>query len=443
MFIILLILSVVLNVTAIVFLWILLQKQNQPDPIGNQLLVLKDNQERMERIIKEEIARLRDESNNNARQERQEASHSLKEFSDSLLKRLNENATFQKNQLDTFSKQLVDLTQVNEQKLESMRETVEKHLTNIQDDNAKKLEQIRQTVDEKLHETLEKRLGESFKLVSDRLELVHKGLGEMQNLATGVGDLKKVLTNVKTRGTWGEIQLGNLLDQILTPDQYAKNVATKNGSRDMVEFAIKLPGKDGVVTWLPVDAKFPKEDYEKLIAAQEQANPVLVEEISKALEARIKLEAKNIRDKYIDPPYTTDFGILFLPTEGLYAEVLRRPGLWEFLQREYRITITGPTTIAAFLNSLQMGFRTLVIEKRASEVWNLLSVVKTEFGKFGDILQKTHDKLRQASDSIEDATKKTRTIEQKLKNVQVLPVSGQNNLIENEIPINRLADNIE
>lgn len=427
-----LILSFLLNVAAIVFLWILLQKQNQSKPIDNQFLVLKENQERLERIIKEEIARLRDESNNNARQERQEASHSLKDFSDSLLKRLNENATFQKNQLDTFSKQLVDLTQVNEQKLESMRETVEKHLANIQDDNAKKLEQIRQTVDEKLHETLEKRLGESFKLVSDRLELVHKGLGEMQNLATGVGDLKKVLTNVKTRGTWGEIQLGNLLDQILTPDQFAKNVATKKGSRDMVEFAIKLPGKDGVVTWLPVDAKFPKEDYEKLIEAQEQANPVLVEEASKALEARIKMEAKSIRDKYIDPPNTTDFGILFLPTEGLYAEVLRRPGLWEFLQREYRVTITGPTTIAAFLNSLQMGFRTLVIEKRASEVWNLLSVVKTEFGKFGDILQKTHDKLRQASDSIEDATKKTRTIEQKLKNVQVLPGVEKEKLLDLE-----------
>jgi len=328
-----------------------------------------------------------------------------------------------KNFGDTFSSQLMELTKLNEQKLDNIRNTVEDRLKLLQEDNSKKLEQMRATVDEKLHDTLEKRLGDSFKLVSDKLELVHRGLGEMQSLATGVGDLKKVLTNIKTRGTWGEIQLGNLLDQILTPEQYAKNVVTKKGSRENVEFALKLPGRNDEVVWLPIDAKFPKEDYEKLVDAQEQANPVLVEELGKALEGRIKLGAKDIRDKYIDPPHTTDFGVLFLATEGLYADVIRRPGLCEFLQREYRVIITGPTTIAALLNSLQMGFRTLAIEKRASEVWNLLGAVKTEFGKFGDLLDKTHKQLTTVSNTIEGAARKSRTIERKLKGVQELPVT--------------------
>ncbi len=289
---------------------------------------------------------------------------------------------------------------------------------------------MRETVDEKLHSTLEKRLGESFKQVSDRLEKVHQGLGEMQTLASGVGDLKRVLTNVKTRGTWGEIQLGNLLDQILVPDQYERNVITKKGSRDPVEFAIKLPGRDSAPVYLPVDAKFPKEDYERLMDAQDQANVVLIEEAGKAIEARIKFEAKNIRDKYVDPPFTTDFAILFLPIEGLYAEVLRRPGLCDLLQKEYRISVAGPTTFAALLNSLQMGFRTLAVEKRASEVWTLLGTVKTEFGKFGDILDKTKEKLQQATDNIELASKKSRTIETKLRKVQDLPSSVQPLLIE-------------
>jgi len=288
---------------------------------------------------------------------------------------------------------------------------------------------MRETVDEKLHNTLEKRLGESFKLVSDRLESVQQGLGEMQALATGVGDLKKVLSNVKTRGTLGEIQLETLLDQILTPDQYAKNVATKSGSRENVEFAIKLPGKEDKILWLPIDAKFPKEDYERLVDAQEQANPDLVEELGKALEQRIKSEAKDIQNKYIDPPNTTDFGILFLATEGLYAEALRRPGLFESLQREHRVILTGPTTIAALLNSLQMGFRTLAIEKRASEVWNLLGAIKTEFAKFGDLLVKTHKQLAAASNTIEGATRKTRTIERKLRDVQELPVKESAKLL--------------
>jgi DNA recombination protein RmuC len=267
------------------------------------------------------------------------------------------------------------------------------------------------------------RLGESFKQVSDRLELVHKGLGEMQTLAAGVGDLKKVLTNVKTRGVWGEISLSNLLEQILTIEQYDKNVATKKGSGERVEFAIRLPGRDadkGIV-WLPIDAKFPQEDYQRLIEAQELANPVLAEQASKQLEARIKAEARNIKDKYIDPPHTTDFGIMFLPTEGLFAEIIRRPGLCDILLRECRVIVTGPTTLSALLNSLQVGFQTLVIEKRSSEVWALLGAVKSEFGKFSEILEKTHKKLQEASNTIDSAAKKSRTIEKKLKNVQELP----------------------
>lgn len=266
-------------------------------------------------------------------------------------------------------------------------------------------------------------------MVSDRLELVHKGLGEMQTLATGVGDLKKVLTNVKARGTWGEIQLGALLDEILTSDQYAKNVATKAGSRENVEFALKLPGRNDTIVWLPIDAKFPKEDYERLVEAQEEARLELVEELGKLLENKVKLEAKDIRDKYIDPPHTTDFGILFLATEGLYAEVIRRPGLCSTLQRDYRVIVTGPTTIAALLNSLQMGFRSLAIEKRASEVWSLLGVVKTEFGKFGDLLDRTHKQLTTVSNTIEGAARKSRTIERKLKNVQKLPVTDKTELL--------------
>ena len=360
------------------------------------------DQDRVERLIREEIGRNRDEVSRNL------------------------NTTSQ-----TISNQIISLTQINEQKLEKVRDAVQSGLKSMQDDNSQKLEKMRETVDEKLHSTLEKRLGESFQMVSDRLEKVHQGLGEMQTLASGVGDLKKVLMNVKTRGTWGEVQLANLLDQLLTPGQYAKNIATKKGSRDPVEFAIKLPGQDGHCVYLPIDAKFPLEDYQRLIDAQELANIPLIEELSKAIEARIKLEARNIREKYIDPPNTTDFAILFLPIEGLYAEVLRRPGFFEQVQRDFRVTITGPTTISALLNSLQMGFRTLAVEKRASEVWSLLGTVKNEFGKFGDILKKTQDRLRQASEEIESAEKKSRTIISKLGKVQELPGSpSEVNLIE-------------
>jgi DNA recombination protein RmuC len=314
-----------------------------------------------------------------------------------------------------------------------MRKTMETQLRAMQEDNTKKLEQMRATVDEKLQTTLEQRLGESFKQVSERLEQVYKGLGEMRTLATGVGDLKKVLTNVKTRGTWGEIRLSHILSQILTPDQFDVNVATKKNSSDRVEFAVKLPGqnadKDKIV-WLPIDSKFPQEDYQRLMDAQEAADKELAEKSVKNLETRIKAEAKYIKEKYIDPPHTTDFGIMFLPVEGLYAEVLRQPGLCDSLQRDFRIVITGPTTLAALLNSLQMGFRTLAIEKRSSEVWELLGVVKTEFGKFGNVLAKTKKKLKEASNTIDQAEVRTRAIERKLRNVQQVPQSDAPGLLE-------------
>lgn len=347
------------------------------------------NLDRTERIFREEIA-----------QNRKEQGDSLKGFSDSLL-----------------------------QGLERVREGVEKRLELIQKDNNTKLEQMRETVDEKLHSTLEKRLTESFETVGKQLAEVHQGLGEMRKLAVGVGDLKKVLTNVKTRGTWGEVQLENILEQVLTPDQYEKSAAVKKGSRERVDFAIKMP-KEGEL--LPIDAKFPTEDYQRLLEAQEAGDLVLIDEASRSLELRVKAEARSIRDKYINPPVTVDFALLFLPSEGLYAEVLRRPGLFENLQREFKVTVAGPTTILAILNSFRMGFASLGVEKKASQIWQLLGAVKTEFGKFGDILDKTHRKLQEASNSIESASKKSRNIERKLGKVQELPSHEAVKLIGND-----------
>jgi len=374
---------------------------------------------------------LRDETHIN----RAEQSSSLKTSTDSLIKSISEISVLQKNQLEMFGSQISALTLSNDQKMENLRHAVEDRLKAMQEDNGKKLDQMRSTVDEKLSATLETRLGESFKLVSERLEQVHKGLGEMQTLASGVGDLKKVLTNVKTRGTWGEIQLGSLLDQIFTPDQYEKNVAVKKKSGERVEFAIKMPGNNGGkdvcdFVWLPIDSKFPQEDYQRLVDASELGDAEAAEEAVKQLEARLKTEARSIRDKYISPPDTTDFALMFLPTEGLYSEALRRAGLCDQLQREFRVVVTGPTTLAALLNCLQMGFRTLAVEKRSSEVWALLGAVKSEFGKFGDILDKTHKKLQEASNTIEDATKKTRTIERRLKNVQSINAPEAEALLE-------------
>lgn len=435
----LVVVSTIMLGCALILLLTLLFRNTKSEAYGGlekEMELLQENAARLERSLREELVRQREETGNSSLQSRQELGNSLATFSDGLRGQMTDIASLQKNQLEIFSDQLISSTQMTEQRLDRMRETVEDRLKSLQDENSKKLDQMRATVDEKLHATLEQRLGESFKLVSERLELVHKGLGEMQTLASGVGDLKRVLTNVKMRGTWGEIQLGNLLDQVLTPDQFLKNVATKLGSNDRVDFAIKLPANErtGEPVWLPLDAKFPQEDYQRLIEASEQGNQLLVDEAGKMLEARIKGEAKRIKEKYIDPPRTTDFAIMFLPTEGLYAEVTRRPGLMEMLQRECRVTIAGPNTLAAFLNSLQMGFRTLAIEKRSSEVWALLGAVKTEFGRFGEVLEKTQKKLQEASNTIVDASRRSRAIEQRLKDVQQMPPGETPSLLESPDP---------
>lgn len=431
---------------------------------------------------------LQSENSLNSKQSRDEISNSLKLLQDSLLSRMAEITGLQKGQLDNFAGQIAELTKTAEERLDKIRDTmneriralqeagnlnskqsreeiskslkeqqdslvsvldrlrgtIDEKLKSLQDDNGKRLEEMRATVDEKLHATLEQRLGQSFQLVSERLELVHKGLGEMQTLASGVGDLKKVLTNVRARGAWGEVQLATLLEQMLTRDQYFENVVTKNGSNERVEFAIRLPGQrgpNGAEVLLPIDAKFPIEDYQRLIDAQDRGDADAIETAQKQLQRQIKIAAKNIKDKYLDPPNTTDFALMFLPIEGLYAEVLRAPGLCESIQRECRVIVTGPTTLAAIMNSLQMGFRTLAIEKRSSEVWNLLGAVKTEFGKFGDILEKTHKKLQEASNTIDDASRKSRTIERKLRQVQYVPtLDGQSLLGESEAA-NGLTEN--
>jgi len=430
-------LTVLLALAALILLVVLIRRK--PHEVVLQLQqhfkALADRQQQLARVIKDEMGRNRDETARNQRLSRHELGLVLKRSSDSLQRRMIENMRLQKDQLDSFSKHLVAATRLNEQKLEAMRETMQTQLRIMQEDNTRKLEQMRVTVDEKLHDTLEKRLGESFQQVSERLEQVYKGLGEMRTLATGVGDLKKVLTNVKTRGTWGEIRLSHVLEQILTPDQYGVNVVTKKNSNDRVEFAIKLPGADAdrqTVVWMPIDSKFPQEDYQRLMDAREAADRPLAEKSIKNLEIRIKAEARRIKEKYLDPPHTTDFAIMFLPVEGLYAEVLRRPGLCDNLQREYRIVVTGPTTLAALLNSLQMGFRTLAIERRSSEVWQLLGMVKSEFGKFGDVLAKTKKKLQEASNTIDTAEVRTRAIERKLRQVQEVPATEAVEEVEGE-----------
>ncbi len=384
--------------------------------------------DRLERALREELALSRQESAHGDRLAREELGARLAQLTDALLHRMAEISRLQKDQLDSFSKQLAELTALNETKLETLRQSMDRRLQSIQADNAAKLDQMRVVVDEKLQTTLEKRLGDSFKQVSERLEQVYAGLGEMRALAAGVGDLKKVLTNVKTRGTWGEIRLGQILEQILTPDQYAANVITKPGGSERVEFAIRLPGSGAdreQIVWLPIDAKFPQEDFQRLLDAQEAADKEQADRSWRNLELRVKAEARAIRDKYIDPPNTTDFAILFLPVEGLYAEVLRIPGLCDHLQREHRVVVAGPTTLAALLNSLQMGFRTLAIERRSSEVWELLSLVKTEFGKFGDTLSRTKKKLQEAANTIDQAEVRTRAIERSLRRVEEAPHDKQ------------------
>jgi DNA recombination protein RmuC len=324
---------------------------------------------------------------------------------------------------DTLNQSLATLTESNAQRMLEVRGTLETKIRDLQTDNAKRLDEMRQTVDEKLHATLETRLTESFRHVSERLEKVHQGLGEMQQLAVGVGDLKRVLTNVKTRGTWGEVQLEMLLEQVLTADQYSRNVETIAGTNARVEFAIKLPGavEGGTPLWLPIDAKFPKEQYERLVEAAEHADADGVAKAGAELERAVRIEAKTICEKYVSPPQTTDFAILFFPTEGLYAEVMRRPGLADDVQRTLRVMIAGPSTLTALLNSLQMGFRTLALEKRSSEVWQVLGAVKTEFGKFGDVLAATKVTLERAAKNIENAEVRSRQMARKLKSVEALP----------------------
>jgi DNA recombination protein RmuC len=382
--------------------------------------------ERLERLERE----LRDELGRQAQATRSD----LATFQRMLLAQSGDVARTQNEQIDSFRTQLASTQsallqqaqgarEAQEAALRRLGEALEQRLGRLQEGNEAKLEQMRATVDEKLHATLEQRLGESFKQVAERLEQVHRGLGEMQTLARDVGALNRVLNNVKTRGVFGEVQLAGLLEQVFTPEQYATNVATVPGSNERVEFAIRLPGQraDGVPLWLPIDAKFPREDYERLLDAHERADAPAMEIAAKAIEARLRLEARRIRDKYLAPPHTTEFAILFLPTEGLYAEALRRPGLLEALQREHQVMLAGPTTLLATLTSLQMGFRTLALEKRSAEVWEVLGAVKTEFGKFGEVLAKTKKKLDEAGSSLEMAERRTRVMVRELRNVQAVP----------------------
>lgn len=385
----------------------------------------------LERDLRQDLAIARQEQTAAAQAARTELGGTLAQNAQARQHQLATIAATQNEQLKHSAERLAQLTQTNELRLEAVRATVEQRLDLLRNENAKKLDEMRATVDEKLQATLELRLGASFKQVSDRLEQVHKGLGEMQTLAAGVGDLKKVLSNVKSRGGWGEVQLGTLLAEMLTPAQYAQNVATRPGSRDRVEFAVKFPGRgeDGSPCWLPIDAKFPLEDYQRLQDAIEHADVAAVEVSRKALESFFKAEAKSIRDKYVEPPHTTDFAILFVPTEGLYAEAVSRPGLADTLQRDFRVMLAGPMNLAAMLNSLQLGFRTLAIEKRSTEVWRVLGAVKTEFGKFGEILAKTKEKLDQVGKTLDDAGRKSTTIARKLRDVEALPEAEADRLL--------------
>lgn len=393
------------------------------DAIGSKLEQIDVSQQKQGAVLGNELANLRQEAATHAREGRAETLTILKQGNETLLNGLGVLGQNQGERLQAFADTISKLTASNEAKLEDVRKTVEAKLKELRDDNGARLEEMRRTVDEKLQTTLEKRLGESFQLVSDRLEKVHQGLGEMQNLATGVGDLKKVLTNVKTRGNWGEVQLGVLLEQMLTPNQYEKNVRPNPSSSEVVEYAIKLPGRgeDDSVVWLPVDAKFFVEDYKRLHEAQERADLAAIEESTKALRDAVLKCAKDISTKYLNPPHTTDFGVMFVPTEGLFAEILRIPNVVEELQGKHRVVLTGPTTFAAVLNSLQMGFKTLSIQKQSSEVWKTLGLVKTEFSKFGDSLEAVKKSLLAATNKIETVGVRSRAVERSLRKVEELP----------------------
>ena len=404
--------------------WLLLRPgRGGTDPLASRLDRIEQQLAGQGQLLPAELARSRDSLLAALSQQRQEFGGQLSASQQAVAERTEAITRRIGQAFESFEQRLATLTSQTDARAEALRAAVETRLKELQSGNEAKLDEMRRTVDEKLQATLEQRLGESFKLVSERLEQVHRGLGEMQTLATGVGDLKRVLSNVKTRGGWGEVQLETLLEQLLTPEQYGRGVKTRPGSEGLVDFAVKLPGRDGqgAPVWLPLDAKFPREDYERLVDAAERGDVGAIEAAGRALELAVKTQAKSIRDKYVEPPHTTDFALMFLPTEGLYAEVLRRPGLADLLQREYRVTVAGPTTLSALLNSLQMGFRTLAIEKRSSEVWKVLGAVKTEFGKFGEVLEKVGEKLDQAQKQIEQTGVRSRAIQRQLREVEALP----------------------
>ena len=394
-------------------------ENNRLQEIEHSILKFDNALEKSEKSIRDEFQRNRHDTNQIAKENREELTKSLKSFEDRFSESIKDLNELIRQKFGDFNRQQMDLNKQSAESIKDVKDTIEKQLKAIREDNSQQLKEMRKTVDEKLQTTLEKRLGESFKQVSERLEQVHKGLGEMQHIASGVGDLKKVLANVKTRGVLGEYQLGNILEQLLTSEQYSKNVATKKGSQAHVEFAIKLPGKEtDEEIWMPVDSKFPIENYQLLSDAYDEGDKAKIEEAQKVLLKTVEAFAKDINLKYIDPPHTTDFAIMFLPVEGLYAEVLRHPGLFEVIQRKYRVTVTGPTTLSAFLNSLQMGFRTLAVQKRSSEVWKILEAVKTEFGKFNEQLKKVDKQLTTASRSLYDLRHtRTNVMSRKLKDV--------------------------
>ncbi|MDX1686195.1 MAG: DNA recombination protein RmuC [Saprospiraceae bacterium] len=421
--------EVTILLTTIIFLLVLLivlhvVSQSRTSRISSELKeLLQITNHNYEEYLRKEFKDYRDQDDRHRELGQEKIRQQLSDFGENNGRLLGAFQQQLQNLNDDIKKRFFEFHQSTDKSLRDIRLEIQNRLDHIQKDNSQQLEKIRVTVDEKLHKTLEERLGQSFQLVSESLEKVQKGLGEMKNLAHGVGDLKKVLSNVKSRGVLGEIQLGNILDQLLTPDQYALNVATIPNSRNHVEFAIKFPGKenDDLPVWLPIDSKFPMDRYQVLIDAYDNGTPEEIDRAQSALIRTVKLMAKDIQTKYIEPPHTTDFGVLFLPVEGLYAEVVRDPGLMEYLQRKHRILVAGPTNLAAFLNSLQLGFRSLAIEKRSSEVWKILGAVKSEFRKFGDVLAKTRKKLQEASNVIDKADVRTRAIEKKLRSVEELP----------------------
>ncbi len=456
---ILILLLLTLNLLLLLALWLrkpdaTRQEQTQQTLQQEVLDTIHHSNERLERELRRELLET-------SRSTRLEQTQTMSAFQAGLVQHAAESARTQSQQLqgvqqgvqggltslqkqlsDTLSAQLVALSESNARRLGEIRTAMQEQMAQLQQSNTAKLEEMRQTVDEKLQSTLQTRLTESFKQVAERLEMVHKGLGEMQTLAQGVGDLKHLLTNVKVRGMFGEAQLGALLEQVFAPDQYGTQVQIHPNSRHAVDFALRLPGKseDGTPLWLPIDAKFPNEDYERLLEAQQRANPEAAEQAARQLEARIRLEAKAIAERYIAPPHTTDFAILFLPTEGLYAEVLRRPGLMESLQRDHRITLAGPTTLLVMLNAMQMGFKTLALEKRSSEVWQVLGAVKTEFGKFGTTLAKARKQTQTVLNTLEHADTRTRAMQRALRGAEALPEEQAQQLLELELDNSIAAD---